>query len=528
MPNLIFAPKNDAAADRRLRRQAAAGDLEQLAPGIFHPAGDEPAEDALKRQWPAVVAYLFPDAVITDLTSFTFRPEIDPATGLLHVFVSAPENPKSIRIGPLVVNQRNGAGHAEGDLPYMGAWIAGPSRQYLDNMARSRARNGPARTAGPTSVEAKLERECSAKGEEHLNLIRDEARRLAPQIGRDEEFTKLDALIGALLGSRKAKLATRSGRARASGAPIDEDCLKRVLILRDALMKTPAPDVADPNRSLPARRNSSFIEAFFSNYIEGTRFLVNEAREIVFDGVIPQSRPQDGHDVLATYAKLMEPPRPRLSEMTPAQFIDNLRLDHGDLMRQRPDVSPGAFKEKQNQAGNTVFVSPEKVVGTLSEGFEHVRAVADPFARAVLAHFLVSDVHPFNDGNGRMCRLLMSRELISHGLSHVVIPTVFREDYLDAMRVMTRQGNPEILIRSLQKCQAISAACASEDLDQVMSSWASTHAFLEADRHARLTEPQGRPDIVWRAGIPAPRRYWEHVDFDQNEDSRPPGSGLFG
>lgn len=514
MANIIYAPKGNEAAGRKLRRRAAAGELTQIATGIFYPADGGPVEEALRTQWAGLVGYLFPDGVITDLTGLTYAPERDGKAGLAHIFVSSPGAPRTVQIGDFVINARRGAGPVAGDLPYMGSWVAGPDRRYLDNMALSRARSGPARTAGPISIEERLEKECSAKGEAHLNGIRDGARALAPLIGREAEFEALDALIGGLLRTRDTKLMTKTGRARAAGAPIDEDCIDRVLTLRTSLMVAPIEHIADANTSVEARRVSSFIEAFFSNYIEGTRFLVKEARAIVFDGKIPQSRPQDGHDVLSTYAKLMEPPRPRLSEMTPDQFVLNLKIDHADLMRQRPEVGPGQFKEAQNQAGNTVFVSPEKVYGTLYEGFGHINSVSDPFARALLTHFLISDVHPFNDGNGRLSRLAMSREMISHGLGQVVVPTVFRQDYLSAMRAMTRQNNPDILIRSLVQCQKISAACASEDLDEAVTLWASTHAFLEEDRHASLIMPTNTPEVVWRKGVPAPKRYWEHVDHD--------------
>lgn len=524
MAGFIFAPRGDDTAARRLRRQAGAGELVPLATGVYLPADGVAPEEAARLHWPALVGYLFPDGVITDLTGFTYAPEREKATGTLHVFVSAPGAPRRVEIANLVINARRGVGPVEGDIPYMGSWVAGPERRYLDNMTPSRARGGPARTLGPTGVEARLERECSAKGEEHLNGIRDGARRIAPLINKGKEFEALDQIIGGLLRTRDATMRTRAGRARAAGSPIDEACLERVLTLRTALLAVPSAHIPDPNVSVEARRASSFVEAFFSNYIEGTRFLVAEAREIVFEGRIPQSRPQDGHDVLATYAKLMEPPRPRLSEMSPDQFVLNLQVDHGDLMRERPEVGPGRFKTAANQAGNTVFVAPEKVYGTLLEGFEHVRAVSDPFARALLAHFLISDVHPFSDGNGRMSRLAMSRELISHGLSHIVIPTVFRQDYLSAMRAMTRQDNPDILIRSLQRCQQVSAACAAETLDEAIGRWASTHAFLEEDRHASLTDPQDPPEAVWRDGVPAPRRYWEHVDHDRDVGA---GPGLY-
>lgn len=45
-----------------------------------------------------------------------------------------------------------------------------------------------------------------------------------------------------------------------------------------------------------------FFDAYFSNYIEGTEFEVDEARAIVFDHVIPRGRPDDARDIIGTYA----------------------------------------------------------------------------------------------------------------------------------------------------------------------------------------------------------------------------------
>jgi hypothetical protein len=41
-----------------------------------------------------------------------------------------------------------------------------------------------------------------------------------------------------------------------------------------------------------------FYEAYFSNFIEGTEFTLQEAQDIVFGGEIPDDRPADAHDVL--------------------------------------------------------------------------------------------------------------------------------------------------------------------------------------------------------------------------------------
>ncbi|MDE0374271.1 MAG: hypothetical protein OXI73_17235 [Rhodospirillales bacterium] len=45
----------------------------------------------------------------------------------------------------------------------------------------------------------------------------------------------------------------------------------------------------------------AFFEAYFSNFIEGTEFAVDEAADIAFRGVVPNERPADAHDVLGTW-----------------------------------------------------------------------------------------------------------------------------------------------------------------------------------------------------------------------------------
>jgi hypothetical protein len=38
--------------------------------------------------------------------------------------------------------------------------------------------------------------------------------------------------------------------------------------------------------------------------------------------------------------------------------LEQLRARHADLMRERPEVGPGVFKDRENFAGNTAFVLP--------------------------------------------------------------------------------------------------------------------------------------------------------------------------
>jgi hypothetical protein len=79
------------------------------------------------------------------------------------------------------------------------------------------------------------------------------------------------------------------------------------------------------------------------------------------------------------------------------------------IMQRREDARPGEFKLVGNRAGNTVFVAPDLVPGTIDQGFDLYRSLESPFQRAVFAMFLVAEIHPFADGNGRIPRIMMNR-----------------------------------------------------------------------------------------------------------------------
>jgi Fic family protein len=75
--------------------------------------------------------------------------------------------------------------------------------------------------------------------------------------------------------------------------------------------------------------------------------------------------------------------------------------------------------------------------------------LADPFRKAAFMMFMISEVHPFLDGNGRIARIMMNAELVAAGRSKMIIPTVYRDDYLVASRRLSRGNDPVPYIRML-------------------------------------------------------------------------------
>jgi hypothetical protein len=221
-------------------------------------------------------------------------------------------------------------------------------------------------------------------------------------------------------------------------------------------LRSPMPGVADSFEAADHVKNKAFFEAYFSNYIEGTTFEVNEAEEIIFDHKIPANRPKDAHDVAGTFEIVSDQGEMRRTPHDFDEFIQLICGRHATMMAQRPEAAPGRFKTEPNRAGDTRFVHPDYVRGTLRKGYELYQGLVPGLARAIFIAFLVSDVHPFVDGNGRTSRIMMNAELVSVGQTTIIIPTVFRDDYLQALRAFTRRHRSAPLIQSLIKAQKFS------------------------------------------------------------------------
>lgn len=67
------------------------------------------------------------------------------------------------------------------------------------------------------------------------------------------------------------------------------------------------------------------------------------------------------------------------------------------------------------------------MIGTLQAGYGYIEQLATAWPRALMTMFVVSEVHPFNDGNGRIARMMMNAELSSAGLARVIVPVRWRE-----------------------------------------------------------------------------------------------------
>jgi Fic family protein len=119
--------------------------------------------------------------------------------------------------------------------------------------------------------------------------------------------------------------------------------------------------------------------------------------------------------------------------------------------------SPGQFKLEQNYLADTIKqkilftpISPEKLHDGLETLFDYINNSSDPvLIKTALMHLEFEALHPFQDGNGRIGRMLITLLLWSSGTisePHFYISGYLeenKEEYIDTMRDVSKNLNWE-------------------------------------------------------------------------------------
>jgi hypothetical protein len=451
---LIFST---AQRSGEILRATRAGTLRKLASKIYTDDLASPPEDILRRHRMEIVARFYPGAVVSHRSAL--EGNVSPA-GKLHLTVPDAVAPVRELPGLEIRLWRGPAPHAD-DIrtPVLGAdaaiYTASQPRALLENLQIARARaNDEAKTLSPAELETWLDRHLRIYGLDWLETLRQKATTLSAEFGWTREQQQLDALVDALHGRRSAyRFATDLARARASGHPFDPERLRlfsrlHARLANESFVELPRPPAAEFD-------NRAFWEAYFSNFIEGTKFTVEEAQVIVYSPdpsrALEIKRPEDAHDVRETYRLIIDP---NISHEVPRDvphLIELLKRRHARMMASRLKIEPGVFKKKNNEFGARVFVAPELVEETLARAWPAIGELRSATARALYALFLIAEVHPFNDGNGRISRLALNAELEAAGQARLILPTSLRTDYLTVLEALTLRGDPDPFVAFAHK-----------------------------------------------------------------------------
>ncbi|QHM90274.1 Fic family protein (plasmid) [Acetobacter pasteurianus] len=253
--------------------------------------------------------------------------------------------------------------------------------------------------------------------------------------------------------------------------------------------------IAQQSMSYLAVKNKAFVEAWLSNRMEGVHLSLAEA--FSYANTKYDLQDNDKSDFLGTFRLILDD-NDGMPKANFRSFENRLLNIHAKVFSRRTKKEPGRYKSRPNMAGEYVFVSPQAVRETLRIGYEIGVSLTSPFSRAIYLSFLITEVHPFMDGNGRVSRLIMNDQLSSCGEARIVIPQNLWGWYkLGLKELSCGNGGPERLATTFQLSQiwanairwdelracedALDEARLSLTSDERLDSWFAKYIPLHTD-----------------------------------------------
>jgi len=320
--------------------------------------------------------------------------------------------------------------------------------------------------------------ELCQNNESKLIVLKEEMK----SVGIDLDMEKEGLLI-----QEDIVLFEKEFRESFDGYLYDVERIDKLKELKEIILKSKleAPIVDYNNKKIV--ENISFFESYFSNYIEGTRFEIEEAVDIMINKS-EYERHNDGHDILSHREITLE--KEILFDFSSEElFLNSLKKAHKRLMGHR-DEKAGNFKTRNNQAGSRNFVNVELVEGSLRLLYKLVRGLGS-IERALVITIGFLEIHPFTDGNGRIGRLLMNSILQSSGYQRIIVPTVMREDYILGLKSFTLNNNYEAYIRLFKKLFKINSEIEyDKSIKELILYFEEKDAFNEKGKWGEVSEEE--------------------------------------
>lgn len=474
LQEIIFS-SSDQRISKQISKLEKNGKIRKIAQRIYSSNLIDQPEAIIRRNLFMVLGRLYHGAVLSHRSALEFEP-----TKEGHIFLTYSYT-KKVNLAGIILRFLEGHKALPGDNEISGGLYASQrARAFLENLQPSKNVSGSSKCLPLSTIEDKLELIIRVNGEEELNIIRDRAREIAPELKMEREFEKLNKIISALQTTHTSKiLSSPIAIARAFGFPYDPARIKLFEDLFRELKTSEFKNRQDKNTTAKSFSNFAFFESYFSNYIEGTEFDVDEAKNIIETNKPLPARSEDSHDVLGTYKIVTNKDEMSITPSTPDEFLSIITYRHKILLEARPYKNPGLLKDRNNFAGLTAFVDFNLVKGTLIQSFDFYKALDHPFAKAIFIMFILSEVHPFLDGNGRIARIMMNAEFVKGGQSKIIIPTVYRDDYLGSLRKLTRQSDPKPYISMLQRMHEFSENIYEEEYSVMLDYLKQCNSFSE-------------------------------------------------
>jgi len=173
---------------------------------------------------------------------------------------------------------------------------------------------------------------------------------------------------------------------------------------------------------------------YTSNAIEGNTLTLRETAEVIEHGITVGGKRLKDHLEAVDHYEAVLWMREIASQDMPIGEAVVRELHRKIVARSEPDIAGVYSPHRRRIAGSpVVFPNPLKVPALMREFGVWLEAAPLTPGAAFDAHFELTAIHPFSDGNGRTARLLMNLLLMRGGYMPVAVRPEDRKTYLDAL-----------------------------------------------------------------------------------------------
>lgn len=208
-------------------------------------------------------------------------------------------------------------------------------------------------------------------------------------------------------------------------------------VLASVRAKKAQLDELRPMSQAPLRQLQRYYDVeltYTSNAIEGNTLTLRETAEVIEHGITVGGKTLKEHLEAVDHYDAVQWMREIAAQRMPLGEDIVRELHRRIVARSEPDIAGIYSPHRRRIAGSpVVFPNPVKVPDLMREfGAWLERAPATPEA-AFDAHFRLTAIHPFSDGNGRTARLLTNLQLIRGGYVPIAVRPDDRKRYLDTL-----------------------------------------------------------------------------------------------
>jgi Fic family protein len=168
--------------------------------------------------------------------------------------------------------------------------------------------------------------------------------------------------------------------------------------------------------------------AYNSNRIEGSKLSEDQTRYIYETNTIATEKEEAASidDIIETinhfqcFDYMLDIADQKLSEDIIKDFHKILKNNTSDSRKEWFNV--GDYKKKPNMIGDQKTVAPSKVKGEMAKLLINYNQISQiTFEDIIEFHYNFESIHPFQDGNGRVGRMIIFKECLKNGIDPFII-----------------------------------------------------------------------------------------------------------